>query len=455
MRPSRARRALAPGALALALLLAGCLASVAPTRDDAPAGALACAGPCGVVVETGRLWEPMIAVDPTDPLHWVASSQVKAEDPARGGTSWALSHVTFDGGATWETRRLPGGSGVPADHPLATATWLDDSVPAFLPDGTLVWTVLAFETGEAPGALVATGADLVSLVSRDGGLTFPEAVVVATGSGGDARVGALGVGAGGGPSVFHDKQWIAVGDDGALLLLWSENWGWRPDSCGEEISCTRLLYATSADGLAWSAPRALVEEVVSGAFPLLLADGAWLVAFHDTRNEEAEIARSTDKGATWEIQTLAASTKFPVLARASTAAGERVHVAYPRGQDGRDGEQDVVVRSSDDGGATWSAETLVHAPASPGRTIPAIAGTPAGDALVTFWSPREDGADYLAQRVRDGVASGPLLLGTHAGPTSATGDYMGLAALPGGRALAAWTASDGDAFALRVAVLSL
>lgn len=433
----------------LAALAAGCAAAPeagAPTPPTLPA--LGCASPCTVEIATGRLWEPMVAVDPTDPLHLVASSQLKGEDDATGGTSWALSHVSFDGGATWETRRLPGGQDAPPGHPLATTTWMDDSVPLFLADGTLVWIVLAFEVVDQPPVAGVAAADLVALRSHDGGRTFPEVVVVAEGRGGDAvardpvQGGRFSVTAHEG----HDKPWATLADDGTILLAWSRNLAGRPDECGTDLGCTRLMLSTSRDGRSWTEPRIVTDQVVSGAFPLALADGTWLLSYHATQEQEVVVARSTDAGATWTHETLGASTKFPVLARAPIAGGERVHLAYPRGQDDRDGEQQVVLRSSDDGGLTWGPEVLVHAPAAPGRTIPALAPAPDGGAIVAYWSPEAGGetARFLAARVQDGVVGPEIALGTHAGPTSVTGDYLGLAPLPDGGAVAVWTASEGD-----------
>lgn len=443
-------------AVAVASLSAGCAAERADPPPVQGSGQLACGTPCGVTIATGRLWEPMVVVDPTDPLHLVASSQEKLDDPTTGRGSWALSHVSFDGGATWETHRLPGGRDAPPGHPLATTTWMDDSVPLFLPDGTLVWTVLAFEVVDRPPLAAVAGADLVALRSHDGGATFPDVTVVAEGGGADALLGSPVQGDRRrvpATHELHDKQWLALGDDGTLLLVWTQNLAARPDACAPSNVCTHLLFSTSTDGAAWTAPRTLVEHVVSGAFPLVLSDGSWLVSFHHTREQEVVVARSTDHGATWAQETLGESTKFPVMARSKTAAGERVHLAYPRGQDGRDGNQTVVVRWSDDGGATWSAEVAVETPDAPGRTIPAIAGAPGGGAYLTFWSPDAETAEFLAVHVRDGGVSAPLVLDAHDGPTSRTGDYMGLASLPDGGAFAVWTASEGDAMRLAGASL--
>lgn len=438
-------------AVAFAGALAGCATDTPGATPETPVAPTACEAPCGVVIATGRLWEPMVAVDPTDPLHLVASSHEKGAG-ALGGTSWALSHVSFDGGLSWETHRLPGGPDAPPDHPLARATWMDDSVPVFLADGTLVWTVLAFTTAAASGAVGAQeGASLVALRSHDGGRTFPDIAIVAQGRGGDfAAIDP----AGGLHRAFgaehHDKQWVTLSDDGSLLMAWSQNLRARPDLCGANIACTLLRYATSTDGLAWSEPETLVRSTVSGAFPIALADGTWLVSYHETNAQEVVVARSTDQGSSWTDVRLGASTKFPVLARSATPLGERVHVAYPLGQDDRDGEQRVVARWSDDGGLTWSEPLLLDAPAAPGRTIPALAPAPDGGAFATFFSPRGGGAEHVALHIRgDGALSPRTVLSAHEGPTSVTGDYMGIAPLPAGGAFAVWTTSADDGLALR------
>ncbi|HWG91436.1 MAG TPA: hypothetical protein VNZ52_11370, partial [Candidatus Thermoplasmatota archaeon] len=130
--------------LLVAAGLAGCLAATeAADRPPPPASAapgLSCPAPCVIAIDTGSVrWEPSVAVNPTNPLHIVASSQDQTRAAGRLPHSWGLSHVTLDGGATWQTMRLPGGPGGDPTHPLSRYTFMDDSTVAFLPDGTLLW----------------------------------------------------------------------------------------------------------------------------------------------------------------------------------------------------------------------------------------------------------------------------------------------------------------------------
>jgi hypothetical protein len=109
--------------------LAGCIGGSDDPVD--PAGLLGpsipaplCLAPCDVLVDggAGTASEPTVAVDPNDPLHIVAGSIVW--DPVAPGVtrSWLAVHVSWDGGATWVTGRLPGGPEAGPDHPRATAT---------------------------------------------------------------------------------------------------------------------------------------------------------------------------------------------------------------------------------------------------------------------------------------------------------------------------------------------
>ena len=448
------RRASTPLLALLAAALAGCLAGAGPDAPADAAGApprLSCPEPCLRPVDAGVRWEPSVAVDPLDPRHLVVSSQDQTPDPVtRAPRSWPLSHVSFDGGATWTTTRLPGGPSAPPTHPLFRYHAMDDSAVAFLPDGTLLWSAVAIDATTLRGVVVGSSAGyaLVVLRSTDGGLTFPEATVVQEGSGRYARVGAGPVSEGAALAVdAQDKQWFALAPDGAVLLAWSRNRGGTtecPDPTPLE-ECTQLVVSTSTDGgRTWSPPGVVAEGgLYSGAYPVVRRDGGWVVSYRETRLAEAHVAVSTDRGATWTATAVDRSTKFPVLAAAVGPAGERLHLAYPASELDRDEAQAVALRWSDDGGLAWSEPLVLDAPKHPGRTIPAIAPARGGGVVVLWWSPLSEGGELRAVHVRDGVASPPLVLDATEGPTAETGDYMGLAPMPDGSVYAAWIARHG------------
>ncbi|HWG92294.1 MAG TPA: sialidase family protein, partial [Candidatus Thermoplasmatota archaeon] len=264
-----------------------------------------------------------------------------------------------------------------------------------------------------------------------------------------------GVGGVGVAREFHDKQWFAIAPDGTALLVWNVNHqlSGRCDDPASVNECTQVLFSVTKDGgRTWSAPGVIAEGgIFSGAFPLIRADGGWVVSFRDTDASQIRVAVSTDQGATWTVsEAIDFTTKFPVLAATPGPAGERLHMAYPMVEGGHDSQQTVTLRWSDDGGRTWSAPLALDTPEAEGRTNPAIAPAANGSVIVTFFHPRGAGADYRTVAVRDGHVSEPLVLGTHEGTegerTRHTGDYMGIAPLPDGSAFAVWNAKQGEAF---------
>lgn len=440
------------------LMLAGCATPPpkAPADPSPPTLVVSCPAPCVRSIDSGVRWEVSVAVDPGDPLHIVASSHDQADHNFTGASgSWGLSHVSFDGGGNWTTVRLPGGSRGDPTHPLFRYSWMDDSTAAFLADGTLLWSALVLDTMPLGAARTDSGASLIVLRSTDGGLTFPEFTVVQEGGGRYAHQGLGGsLNSAGLAADSQDKQWFAVGPDGVFaLLVWSRNYSGNP-ACASPSpleECTQLVFSTSDDGgRTWSLPSIIIEGgTYSGAFPVILDNGSWVVAFRDTARREANVAVSSDQGKSWKSSVIDATTKFPVLAKARTTSGERLFMAYPASDSGPDGPQVVTIRWSDDGGVVWSGPLALDVPEEDGRTIPAIAPAAGGGAYVTFWHPVTAGAELRAVLVRDGNASVPITLDTTEGATARLGDYMGLAALPGGTAFAVWNARTGEDFSVR------
>lgn len=437
----------------VSLLTAGCVTHVEKEEDDDAADPVPrCGAPCASMIAEGSLWEPHVAVDPTDPDRIVAVSvdlASRSTDPTQ--YHWPLVHVSTDGGEHWTTRRLEGGPTAGPTHPLAGYNNIEEPVLAFLPDGTLLLSLLGITNH--PGAY--TGGELLVLRSTDGGATFPDIVTV-QGSKGATTFGLEG------PekrmSDTQDKQWMDVFPDGRVLMVWSRNFAGHPECGADELDeeCTVLSWSVSADGgLDWS-PAAPVEEdgLYSGAYPVVRRDGGWLVTYRDTRTSEIRVAVSEDEGTTWRHDAFGVSTKFPVIDSVDGPDGERLLLVYPESEEGRDSLQTVMMRTSHDGGATWSDAHALAGPTHEGRTIPALATTD-DTAFTMFWHPHEDGADLVVRSYRNDTLSPPFVLDTTEGPTAETGDYMGLAAHPEGGAYAVWVARHDGTLGLHGARLYL
>jgi hypothetical protein len=108
--------------------------------------------------------ENQLAVDPTNPNHFVALWQ---GDETTVGNRGQNVGVTFDGGKTWHVAPLPGVSQVSGGPLQSTADpWL-----AFAPNGDLYATCLAFTS---PQQFIGTTVEdnVLVLKSSDGGLTW-------------------------------------------------------------------------------------------------------------------------------------------------------------------------------------------------------------------------------------------------------------------------------------------
>ena len=457
------RPSCAPLAVALLLgsVLAGCVApATPPVVDEGPlASALTCDGACATVVDRGTRWEPAVTVDPRDGRRVVAASMDQGHDENGQRYSWPLAHLSEDGGATWTTTRLPMGPDQPLTHPLFAHNQADDPMVMFLADGTLLYTALTFAFASGANVnLGGTGASVALWRSTDGGHTYSDGQVLHAGSGATSLRTPPGF-------VGHDKQWLAAAPDGSVLMAWNVNERGTTRCTGD---CTRVLVTASADGgRSWSQPSTLYEGVASGAFPLVLEDGSWIVSYRQTNDAAVHVAVSQDEGKTWVTNTsIDSTTKFPMLAKTvgPGGTGERIYMVYPMSPE-HDGQPDVpqvvTLRWSDDGGHSWSDALAIESTNVDARTSPAIAATPDGSAIVTYWRPYEaDGGSLMAELravavTPEGRLSPPLALDTHEGPTRTTGDYMGLAALPGGGAFAVWNARHGDAHAITGARLVL
>jgi len=442
--------------LLLAALLAGCATAPPPSPSPLHVPALSCVGPCDTVADAASngdtRWEPALAADPTDPLHLVATSEEKWAAPAGDRYSWGLVHVSRDGGRTWATTPLPGGPRSPPGSPLWERGWMDDAVPRFLPDGTLLVAALVFdwEPVVQPGvaAYAASGVDVDVFRSTDGGRTFPSFATASPGPGAEGGAGTPAGGQGVAADVSNDKEWLDVAPDGTAWIVWSQNIQDYPGcSAGLDV-CTLLRSTVSRDGGGtWSAPQTIVKAVVSGAIPLTLPDGTRVVAYHLTREQKAVVA--VERAGAWDATVVDDSTKFPAIA----ADGSRLYLAYPRGTHGRDGRQEVALRWSDDL-RTWSDALVLATPTSDGRTIPAVAAAN-GTAYVAYWLPGEASSTFHAAAVAHGRLAGDVALGNHDGDPSETGDYMGIAALPDGSAQAVWTSRQAGTYAVHAGRVAL
>lgn len=329
---------------------------------------------------------PSVAMNPRDPRSLVVSHRID-----RPGFS-ASMHWSVDAGTSWIQTRLPLPDGVercgaPAkpDEPCPFGPDL-----AFAPDGTL-YVLYVHLTGNGN-----TPENLWLARSTDGGKTLSAPVEVA----GELTLqGRLAIDRMG---TIH-LTWLQGGSTGVLSLT----------------SRAPIMYARSTDdGRTFSQPVEISDgdrEYVGVATPVVDSRGNLFVLYQDFEGDFRDflnepgppweepfslvLARSTDGGRTFspgvEIESdIVAAKRFLVYLPEfpSIAAGPdgSLYVAWA---DGRNGDEDVFLRRSADGGVTWTAPLRVNdnpVKDGTGQYLPKVAVAPNGRVDVAFLDRRDD-----------------------------------------------------------------
>jgi hypothetical protein len=351
--------------------------------------------------------ELMIAVDPTNPQHLVASWM-------DSGPGILTTHArSLDGGVTWQTA----GNFAPGVNP--TVYNYDPTVTI---DG-LGNVFLSLANADAgPGIYV--------LRSADGGLTFNGSVAIE-------------------PATWIDKPWITsdpVSNNVYVAYMYVT------DNGGGPIRFTRSL----DHGATFSNPIAISLNGVLGLLPMVAVGPGGEVYITYTNASRIMLDRSLDQGVTWlPVDRLVANvtrapnpgggvlrtTVIPTIAvdRTSGPFSGRLYVVWC---DGRNGDPDIYLTSSSNQGASWTTPIRVNDDYVGGgadQVQPTVWVDDAGHVHVQFLDRRDDVANlklsvYLATSANGGVSFGPnirisdpgLIQGGIPGyPNGWLGDYGG------------------------------
>jgi hypothetical protein len=318
----------AAGAVALAPVASAAPASAAPAGAASATPAGAAAGlrfPVVLTVgqmaeqdvapqpgsEPDTLVEPDVAVSPVNPLIAVAAAH-DGRFPNGGAVSISYSW-THDAGRHWQHAPMPG---------LTVATggvWAraSDPVVAFGPDGAVYISTLVFDLGCPSGVAVSR--------SIDGGRTFAPPVLADFSD----------------TCAFSDdKNWLVVDTSptsphrGRLYQFWTP---FLTDDAGNDAGSPQMVRWSDDRGRHWG-PRTLVSAEhanTQGSQPMLHPDGTITDAYLNFGNDSAGEEPEHQVGAQ-------ARSPRPTPAAEPEPAGEV-----------------LVATTSRDGGATWSAETVV------------------------------------------------------------------------------------------------
>jgi hypothetical protein len=206
--------------------------------------------------------EPVIAINPKNPLNIVAAS--------------ALDNVYFslDGGATWQKKKISSPFGVYGDPVL-----LADS------KGIFYYFHLSDPTGEGLKNDKSLDA-IICQVSEDGGKTWD-----------------IGNPIGVNIPKDQDKPWADINSKGEIAVAWTQFDKYK----GEDPQCKSLiLLSTSSNGKKWSKPTEISgspgnclcdNNTVAGAMPAISDDKRMYVAW--ASKEKILLDRSFTNGSMW------------------------------------------------------------------------------------------------------------------------------------------------------------
>ncbi|MGH9154818.1 MAG: cell wall-binding repeat-containing protein, partial [Acidimicrobiales bacterium] len=309
---------------------------------------------------------PGLAVDPTNPDHVVEVDV----DHTRGECDFAS---TFDGGRTWARGHLRGPAGFPVPacaQRFDSGGYAHGNASVAFGAGQNVYTTYSSHRGadQRPESNIIAGEGDDILVNRsgDGGRTFEVASVAIRG--------------GPEPQPYYIRSQLAVetgaGTGGADRIYLSA-WGVFVTSGGAQAGGgDRRMVTTRSDdgGRTWTAPidaQAPGEKVREPAQPAVGPDGTVYLGWENRDDAPAPnnivIARSNDRGATWQrfnvglsMSTNASRAGHPRLT-VDRRSGH-LYVAYQAFEFSPEtgGDLDIVFRRSTDRGQTWSAPVRVN-----------------------------------------------------------------------------------------------
>jgi hypothetical protein len=361
--------------------------------------------------------EPSVRISRKNPNRVVAAWR-----DFRTGVTPALRRVGYsfstDGGQTWSVSQL-----TPQIIPGAPLS----SDPVVVVDTSGNFYIYTISLNETTG-----DGEMWLFKSTDEGETFNQVYEMATGP------------------WFEDKEWGTTDFSPTSPFVNTLYCSWTRFAANTSI----LLIRSTDEGVTWNTPVTVSDGSggVQGSFPATSSDGDLYVAWRG--GGQIRFDKSTDGGLTFGTDITvsnAPSAWFPHMA-VDLSGGPFHNYIYVVWNDERNGDDDVFLSISSDGGETWSSAIRVNNdPLSNGKVQywPSIAISELGEIVILFYDSRNTTSNniieaYIARSTDGGATFTNELLSTQPSTTNIPnsdvrfGDYINMDFV-GGNIVPVWT----------------
>ena len=249
---------------------------------------------------------------------------------------------------------------------------------------------------------------------------------------------------------FEDKEWAATDLSPTSPYVNTMYCSWTRFSSNTTI----LLIKSTDEGVTWSDPVSVSDgsNNVQGSFPAVSSDGELYVVWRSSG--QIRFDKSTDGGVTFGSDltvSTAPSAWFPHMA-VDLSGGPFNNYIYVVWNDERNGDDDVFLSISSDGGDTWSSALRVNNdPVGNGKVQywPSIAISELGEIVILFYDTRNTQNNniieaYIARSTDGGASFTNELVSTEPSSTNIPnsdvrfGDYINIDFV-GGNIVPVWT----------------